>query len=240
MKKLVLLLGMLGILLLGACGKKTNDVVYVGTNAEFPPFEYLDGDKIVGFDIDLINEIAKVAGLKIEIVDMAFDGLLPALQSKRIDMVIAGMTATDERRVVVNFTDNYYTASQVVVTKDGNKDIKSFGDLVGKKVGVVLGFTGDLIVSEMQGVQNEKFNSAYAAIMSLNTDKIDAIVLDSEPAKNFVKSNSGIKIVEGDSEVEEYAIAMRKEDKELLEKVNKALTEVKASGKYDEFFKKYF
>ena len=241
MKKILLMLTLLGALVITGCGgEKTSKVVEVGTNAEFPPFEYLDGDKVVGFDIELMNEVAKIAGFEIKINDMSFDGLLPALQTKKIDIVIAGMTATEERKVAVNFSDSYYTASQVIVVKEGNKDIKSFADLKGKKVGVMLGFTGDLVVSDMEGVANEKFNAAYAAIMSLKTDKVDAVVLDSEPAKNFVLNNEGLKIVDGDSEIEEYAIAIRKDDEELLNKINQALKEVKANGKYDELLKKYF
>lgn len=241
MKKIFLMLALLGALIISGCGSdESSNVIQVGTNAEFPPFEYLEGDKVVGFDIELINEVAKIAGLEIEIKDMSFDGLLPALQTKKIDVVIAGMTATDERKMAVNFTNSYYTASQVIVVKEGNNEIKSFENLKGKKVGVMLGFTGDLVVSEMKDVENEKFNAAYGAIMSLKTDKLDAVVLDSEPAKNFVLNNEGLKIVEGDSEIEEYAIALRKDDSELLDKLNKALAEVKESGKYDELLKKYF
>ena len=100
--------------------------IYVGTNAEFPPFEYLENGEIKGFDMELVNEIGKILDADIKIVDMAFDGLLPALQMKKVDLVIAGMTANEERMKTVSFTQPYYTASQVIIVKEGNDSIKSF------------------------------------------------------------------------------------------------------------------
>lgn len=214
--------------------------IYVGTNAEFPPFEYLEKGKITGFDIELIEEMGKILDADIKIVDMSFDGLLPALQMKKVDVVIAGMTATEERMKTVAFTQPYYTASQVIIVKKDNNSIKSFNDLKGKKVGVMLGFTGDVVVSEIAGVKVERFNAAYAGILALNSNKIEAVVLDSEPAKNYVLQNKNIKIVEGDTAQENYAIALRKNDKKLLEKLEKALKETKNNGTYDKLLKKYF
>ncbi len=244
MKKILnLLLVVTMILSLAACGGKKeeeNKIIYVGTNAEFPPFEYLEEGKITGFDMDLINEMAKEMGTEIKIEDMAFDGLLPALQAKKVDVVIAGMTANEERKKAVSFTAPYYTASQVIVVKEGDNSIRSFEDLKGKKVGVMLGFTGDLVVSEIEGVTVERYNAAYAGIMALQADKVDAVVLDSEPASNFVAKNKGLAIAEADAAEEEYAIAVRKEDNELLEKLEKALKSVKEKGIYEELLKKYF
>lgn len=216
------------------------DKIYVGTNAEFPPFEYLENGEITGFDMDLVHEIGKIVDADIKIVDMAFDGLLPALQMKKVDLVIAGMTANEERMKTVSFTQPYYTASQVIIVKEGDNSIKSFDDLKGKKVGVMLGFTGDMVVSEIDGVKTERFNAAYAGIMALQAGKVEAIVLDSEPAKNYVAQNKGLVLADADAEQEEYAIAVRKNDKELLEKVEKALTEIKENGTYDKLIQKYF
>ena len=216
------------------------DKIYVGTNAEFPPFEYLENGEITGFDMDLVHEIGKLVDADIKIVDMGFDGLLPALQMKKVDLVIAGMTANEERMKTVSFTQPYYTASQVIIVKDGNDSIKSFADLKGKKVGVMLGFTGDMVVSEIDGVKIERFNAAYAGIMALQAGKVEAIVLDSEPAKNYVAQNKGLVLADADAEQEEYAIAVRKDDKALLEKVEKALSEIKANGTYDKLIQKYF
>jgi len=214
--------------------------IYVGTNAEFPPFEYLENGEIKGFDMELVNEIGKILDADIKIVDMAFDGLLPALQMKKVDLVIAGMTANEERMKTVSFTQPYYTASQVIIVKEGNDSIKSFNDLKGKKVGVMLGFTGDMVVSEIEGVKIERFNAAYAGIMALQAGKVEAVVLDSEPAKNYVAQNKGLVLADADAEQEEYAIAVRKNDKALLEKVENALKEIKENGTYDKLLQKYF
>ena len=218
-----------------------NNVVYVGTNAEFAPFEYLDKNKIVGFDIDLLDAISKETGLEFKIQDMAFDGLLPALQTKKIDMVIAGMSATPERQKAVAFSKPYFKAKQVVITTpEKAKSLKSFKDLSGKKVGVMLGFTGDTVVSEIKGVKVERFNAAYAAILALSQNKVDAVVLDSEPAKKYTANNKQFVIANIPAEEEDYAIAFRKNDKELINKVNAALDKIKSNGEYDKILKKYF
>ena len=218
-----------------------NNVVYVGTNAEFAPFEYLDKNKIVGFDIDLLDAISKETGLEFKIQDMAFDGLLPALQTKKIDMVIAGMSATPERQKAVAFSKPYFKAKQVVITTpEKAKSLKSFKDLSGKKVGVMLGFTGDTVVSEIKGVKVERFNAAYAAILALSQNKVDAVVLDSEPAKKYSGTMKQLVIANIPAEEEDYAIAFRKNDKELINKVNAALDKIKSNGEYDKILKKYF
>ena len=240
MKKFVKSLLMGALVLSLSVSAMAKDKIFVGTNAEFPPFEYLDKGEVTGFDIELVNEIGKVMDADVKVLDMSFDGLLPALQMKKVDLVIAGMTATEERKKTVSFTQPYYTASQVIIVKEGNNSIKSFDDLKGKKVAVMLGFTGDTIVSEIEGVNVERFNAAYAGIMALQADKVEAVVLDSEPAKNYVKQNPGLVLAEADAEQEEYAIALRKNDKALLEKVEKALAELKANGTYDALIKKYF
>lgn len=213
--------------------------LYVGTNAEFPPFEYLENGKIVGFDIELIEAIGKKIDMEVIIKDMSFDGLIPALQTNKIDVVIAGMTASEERKLAVNFSKPYYTANQVIILNDDNTDIKSFDNLNGKLVGVVLGFTGDVVVSDMKDVKNKKYNASYAAIMELQNKKIDAVVLDSETALNYVKNNKGIKLAETEGEAEEYAIAISKKNTELLNKINTALDELKTDGTYEALIKKY-
>lgn len=240
MKKFIKSLLMGTLVLSLSVSAMAKEKIFVGTNAEFPPFEYLDKGEVTGFDIELVNELGKVMDADVKVIDMSFDGLLPALQMKKVDLVIAGMTATEERQKTVSFTQPYYTASQVIIVKEGDDSIKSFDDLKGKKVAVMLGFTGDTIVSEIEGVNIERFNAAYAGVMALQANKVDAIVLDSEPAKNYVEQNKGLTLAKADAEQEEYAIALRKNDKELLEKVEKALNEIKANGTYDALIKKYF
>lgn len=233
-KNLVLVLMLLLSSLSFAKGK-----LYVGTNAEFPPFEYLDKGEFVGFDIDLVKAIGEKIDMEIVIKDMAFDGLIPALEMNKIDIVIAGMTANEERKQTVNFSSPYYTANQVIILNESNEDIKTFDDLNDKLVGVVLGFTGDVVVSEMKNIKSKKYNASYAAIMELQNKKIDAIVLDSETALNYVKHNKSLKLAETSGEPEEYAIAISKKNIKLLEKINKALEEIKADGTYDSLLKKH-
>ncbi|MGL5207802.1 basic amino acid ABC transporter substrate-binding protein [Cetobacterium sp.] len=233
-KNLVLFLMLIMSTLTFAKGK-----LYVGTNAEFPPFEYLDKGEVVGFDIDLVKAIGKKLDMEIVIKDMAFDGLIPALETNKIDIVIAGMTASDERKMAVNFSNPYYTANQVIILNDNNNDIKTFDDLNGKLVGVMLGFTGDVVVSEMKDVKSKKYNASYAAIMELQNNKIDAVVLDSETALNYVKNNKGLKLAETSGEPEEYAIAISKKNSELLNKINTTLDELKKDGTYETLLKKH-
>lgn len=240
MKKLVKLLSVLAVSLFISISVFAKQVVLVGTNAEFAPFEYLEKNEIVGFDIDLLNAISKETGIEFKIKDMAFDGLLPALQTKKVDLVIAGMTATPEREKAVLFSKPYFTAKQVIITKGEDKSLKTFDDLSGKKVGVMLGFTGDSVVSEIKGAKVERFNAAYAAIMALNQGKIDAVVLDSEPAKKYIANSKELMIADVPAEEEEYAIAVRKNDKELIEKINVAIDKIRANGEYDKILKKYF
>ena len=153
--------------------------------------------------------------------------------------IIAGMTANEERKIAVNFSNPYYTANQVIILKDDNNSIKNFDDLKDKLVGVMLGFTGDVVVSEMKDVKSKKYNASYAAIMELQNNKIDAVVLDSETALNYVKNNKGLKLAETSGEPEEYAIAISKKNTELLNKINTALEELKKDGTYDSLLKKY-
>ena len=241
LRKIIIITSLLLLFLLAiiSCSKKQNKL-YVGTNAEFVPFEYRDGDNIVGFDVDLINEVAKIIKQDIEFVDMAFDGLLPALQSKKIDIIIAGMTATEERKKFVNFSEPYYNSQQSILVHRDNNDIIGFDSLEGKNVGVVLGYTGDLIVSEMSNVNDQKYGATSEAVIALKSKKVDAVVLDYEPAKRYFNQNDDLKLILTDSVNEEYAIAMRKEDTELLKKVNDALKTVKDNGTYDMLIEKYF
>lgn len=222
-----------------ACGKgKEESILVVGTNPEFAPFEYMEGEEIKGFDIDLMNQIGKKIGKKVEIKSMNFDGLLPALQSKKIDVVIAGMTATEERKKHVNFTKNYYISQQNIMVKE-NKE-HNLEQLKGQKIGVVLGYTGDVFISSKNEYSVERFNSASAAILALQADKVSAVILDEEPAKQYVKQNSGLSTFAISEGKEEYAIALHKDNVSLLEEIDKALEDLKKDGSYDKLYQQYF
>lgn len=236
--KLIMISAIIFIATIGC--EKENKKLYVGTNAEFEPFEYREGENIVGFDIELIGEISKLINKDIEVEDMAFDGLLPALQTKKIDLIIAGMTATEERKKFVNFSESYYKSQQAIVVNKDENGINNFDNLIGKEVGVVLGYTGDIIVSEMANVKVQRYNATSESIMALKSKKVQAVVLDYEPAKNYSAQNPELKLIETDSQSEEYAIAIRKEDTQLLNDINKALTTLKENGTYDALLNKYF
>ena len=239
MKKLVLLF--MTFLSLVSFGKV--EKLYVGTNAEFYPFEYLEDGKIVGFDAELIEAIGKKLNKEIVWKNMAFDGLLPALQSKKIDVIIAGMTATPERKKFVNFSDPYFVSNQMIIVNTDDKkskDITSYEALPNHSVGVVLGYTGDVAVSKLENVDVQRFNGASEAIMSLKAKKVQAVVIDSEPAKNYVKNNEGLKLISTDIAKEEYSIAVSKENKKLAEDINSAYKELVNDGTFEKLITKYF
>ena len=240
---LLLVISVISTFMLAGCKKSAEESnkLVVGLNAEFPPFEYKEANgNIAGFDIDLMNEIGKLINKEIEYKNMSFDSILIAIQSGKIDISISGMTATEERKKFVNFTDPYYNSKQSIVVQAANTDITSFDNFTGKKIGVVLGYTGDILVSEMPNVEVQKFNNASETILALKSQKVDAVVLDYEPAKNYVAQNTELKLVETDAAVEEYSIAMRKEDTELLAQLNDALKTLKENGTYDALISKYF
>lgn len=239
MKKLVLLF--MTFLSLVSFGKV--EKLYVGTNAEFYPFEYLEDGKIVGFDAELIEAIGKKLNKEIVWKNIAFDGLLPALQSKKIDVIIAGMTATPERKKFVNFSDPYFVSSQMIIVNtddEKSKDITSYESLPNHSVGVVLGYTGDVAVSKLENIDVQRFNGASEAIMSLKAKKVQAVVIDSEPAKNYVKNNKGLKLISTDIAKEEYSIAVSKENKKLAEDINLAYKELVNDGTFEKLITKYF
>lgn len=253
LKKLLTLalVAVISVIGLSSCKKKTQEqavestdnVIVVGTNAEFAPFEYMEGDKIVGFEIDFINEIAKIIGKEIEFKNMAFDALLLAMQASKIDMIASGMTVTEERKKHILFTDTYFTAKQALITK-GDSKITSFDGLENKKIGVVLGYTGDLITTEKYGKTAEitRYSGLNEAIMGISAGRVDVLVMDNAPAKKYVNMNKdkGLNMVDIDAVKEEYAFALPKGQEKLVEEINAAIKKINESGKYDELVNKYF
>ena len=222
---------------LTGCGG--SDKLIMGTNAAFPPFEYTTSAGLVGefdgIDVAIAKQIADDMGTELEIADMDYDGLIAAVSTGKVDMVAAGMTATDERRKSVDFSDTYYVASQVMVVAADNTDITKAEDLKNdKKVGVVLGYTGDGIVTEDLEIAEDKITRANRGIdivQDVKNGKLDAVVIDSATGIALAEKN-GLKVVEDAEafETEEYAIAVKKGNKELLEKINATLAEMKSSG----------
>ncbi len=217
----------------GAGGK-----LIMATNAEFPPYEYHEGDEIVGIDAEIAEAIADELGMTLEIEDMAFDSIITAVSGGKADMGLAGMTVDPDRQKNVNFSDTYATAAQVIIVKE-DSEIAGPDDLTGKKIGVQLGTTGDIYAEDIEDAEVERYNKGMEAVQALQQDKIDAVVIDGEPAKVFVEENEGLKVLDEPLTEEEYAIAIAKDNDELLEKVNTALATLKDSGKLDEIVAKY-
>ena len=214
-------------------------VLTMATNAYFPPYEYYEGDAIVGIDAEIAAAVAEKLGLELKIEDMEFDSIITAVTAGKADMGLAGMTVTEERKQNVNFSDSYATGIQAVVVPE-DSDIASVDDLEGKKIGVQLGTTGDIYCSDDYGEENvEKFNKGNDAIMALVTGKVDAVVIDNEPAKSYVAANEGLKILETEYAVEDYAACIAKENTALLDASNGALAELKADGTLEQIVGKY-
>ena len=218
--------------------KEEKQTLIMATNAEFPPYEFHEGDDIVGIDAEMAAAVAEELGMDFQIEDMAFASIIPAVDSGKADIGVAGMTVTEDRLQNVNFSDTYATATQVVIVKEGSA-IAGPDDLTGKKVGVQLGTTGDIYASDIKDAQVEQYNKGFEAVQALTQEKIDAVVIDGEPAKEFVRDAEGLKILDEAFTEEEYAIAIAKDNEELLEKINGALAALKESGKLDEIVAKY-
>ena len=216
----------------------TGGTLVMATNAEFPPYEYHDGGEIVGIDADIAAAIAENLGMELKIEDMAFDSIIMAVNSGKADVGIAGMTVTEDRLENVNFSDSYATSAQVIIVTE-DSEIGSSDDLSGKKIGVQLGTTGDILADDVEGATVERYNKGFEAVQALSQGKIDAVIIDRQPAQVFVDENEGLKILDEAFAEEEYAIAIAKDNTELLDKVNAALGELKESGKLDEIIGKY-
>ena len=218
---------------------KGQDKLVMATNAEFPPYEYYDGDDVVGIDVDFAQAIADKLGMELSVEDMAFESIIPAVQSGKADFGAAGMTVTEERQSQVDFSDSYYTGRQVIIVREDNTDITGPDDLNGKKIGVQLGTTGDIYSSDDYGDDNvERYNKGVEAVQALQQGKIDAVIIDDQPAQTFVKENEGLKILDTEYVEEDYALCFKKGN-DLVDKVNDAIAELKKDGTFDKIVEKY-
>lgn len=209
------------------------------TNAEFPPYEFFENDTIVGIDAEIAALIAKKLGMKLEIQNMNFDSLIAAVQSGKADICMAGMTVREDRKLAVDFSTTYATGKQVIIVKDESA-IASPGDLMGKKIGVQQSTTGDIYCSLDYGKDAViRFNKGADAVLALTQDKVDAVVIDNEPAKVFVSMNEGLKILETEYIIEDYAVAVNKDKPGLLDGINAALAEFTESGELKAIIDKY-
>jgi len=216
----------------------------VGTSAGFPPFEYVEDGEVIGFDIDLIKEIGKLKGFDVEVKDLSFDALIAALKTGNIDIIAAGMTITEEREKVIDFSIPYYSANQSVIVKEGSENDLTV--LFGKNdIGVQTGTTGDLWVTDNlkdKGVLTgnvKHYDTFVLVINDLVNGNIDGVVLDTPVAERF----SELKPVNIIAEIitgEEYGIAVNEGNKKLISKINEGIEELKVNGTMDKLIDKYF
>ena len=273
MKKIISLIIASLMLITLCCGfascNKDDNVLVMATNAAFPPYEYVEGDKFVGIDVEIAQAIADKLGMELQIEDVEFGSIIGGVVEGKYDMGMAGMTVTEERKQSVNFSNTYATGIQVIIVKDGSSitsldDIFEFnadGDPVALKdanikVGVQQDTTGDIYSSsdisgwgfcdvEEDGTVTTdrvvRYKTGADAVEALKTDKVNMVIIDNEPAKSFVAANEGIHILDGDNEyaVEDYAICIAKENTELLDKINKAPDDLKKDGTIDKIVSKY-
>ena len=230
-------MALLMLVTLCACGGNSEEAatpIKFGTNAEFPPFEFISGNGIIGefdgIDIAIAKQIAEENNMTPVIENMEFDSLLLALENGQIDATIAGMTIDPDREKSVDFSIPYYEATQVMIVKE-DSDIAKASDMADKKIVVIQGYTGETCVKKL-GYEYEAFKKGTEAVLELVNGKCDVVVIDSATAKKFVGDNEGLKIVE-DSETfekEEYGIAVKEGNKELLDKINASLQKMLDDG----------
>ena len=256
MKKIIaiVLAALMVCAMLTACSSKAeaglktveSGKLIMATNAAFPPYEYIEGNEIVGIDAEIAGAIAAKLGLELQIDDMEFDSIIESVKGGKADMGLAGMTVTEERKEVVNFTASYATGVQVVIVTEGSS-ITSVDDLFAEGASHVIGVqrntTGDLYSTwdlEDAGLATvDRYSKGADAVQALLTGKVDCVVIDNEPAKAFVEANEGLKILDTAYAVEDYAAAMSKDNAELYEAVNKALEELIADGTVASIVEKY-
>lgn len=224
---------------LAGCSASDSKELRMGTNATFPPYEYYEGEEIVGIDAEIAAKIAEKLGKTLVIEDMEFGSIITAVQGGKIDMGMAGMTVDEERLQSVNFTTSYATGHQVIIVKE-DSPIAGPDDLAEKKIGVQESTTGDIYCTDDYGDEwVERYNKGTEAVLALTQDKVDAVVIDREPAKAFVAENPGLKILDTEYAVEDYAIAVSKKNDKLLEEINTALEELIADGTVQSILDKY-
>ena len=235
------------ICMLSLTGMAMAETLKMATNAAFPPYEFYDDEtgEIVGIDAEVAAAICEKLGYELEIVDMDFDAIIPAITTGKVDFGMAGMTVTEERMQSVDFTTSYATGIQSVIVKE-DSEITSVDDLFAEganhKIGVQQGTTGDIYCSgdiEEAGLGTiERYKNGTDAVLALTSGKVDCVVIDNQPSLKYVEANEGLKILDTEYAVEDYAIALAK-DSELTEKINAALEELIADGTVQAIIDKY-
>lgn len=214
--------------------KSEEKVLIMATEAGFAPYEYYDGDKIVGVDVDIANEIAKAMGATLKIADMDFGAVITAVDTGKANFAAAGLSITPEREQQVDFSIEYAISEQVILVKEGS-EIKGEADFQNKTIGSQLGTVADFYIADLAGVKSQQYTKYADAANDLINGRIDAIVMDKLPAENMIKAHSEIKMLEEPLFTDKYAIAVKKGDKETLEQINAVLNKLIDEGKIEEF-----
>ena len=241
MKKMLVLITAL-VMALSLTAAVAEDVIIVATNPEFEPFEYVEGDDIVGYDIDMINAIAQKAGITIEFEPMDFDAITSAVATNPNTIGVSGISITDERKLNVNFSTGYINAGLVVIMK-ADSNYATVEDLKGKLIGVQLGTTSDFAAEEITGASNvSQYKTFLNAIMDLQGNKLDAVIVDKPVGQAIMASlkDDALVMVDMGLQADWYGIEVNKNNTELLDKINAALAELEAEGFFDELAVKYF
>ncbi|MCI9468576.1 MAG: transporter substrate-binding domain-containing protein [Oscillospiraceae bacterium] len=215
--------------------------LHMSTNAAFPPYEMTTDDGgFEGIDVEVAQAIADKLGLELVVDDMGFDAALTAAQVGQSDIVMAGVTVTEERLELMDFSDSYATGIQVVIVKEGSP-IATIDDLANAQmIGTQKATTGSIYCSDDYGVDHvTEFDTGALAVMALVNGQVDAVVIDNEPAKSFVAANDGLVILDTEYAVEDYAIGTAKGNTALLEAINAAMAELKADGTFQEIVDRY-
>ena len=245
---MVLIIAIVSIIVaLSGCTEEKENKIIVGTSADFPPFEYMEGDKIVGFDVEMITDILTSQNYTVEVQDMAFDSLIAALQTNKIDVIVAGMSITEKRLQEISFSDPYFEADQSVLIKsDSGIVINNVSDLENLTVGVQTGTTGDdwvfetlVNTSKTPEEKYKQYETYDLAVLDLKAGRIQIIVLD-KPVAQALSADGDLKIAYTIITNENYGIGVRKGDTELLQKINTGLAELKASADWNILVTKYF
>ncbi len=246
MKKMFKLVSALLAVVMCACAfascakddEAKENVLTMATNAEFPPFEYLENGEMVGAEIDMAYAIAEKLGMELEISNIDFDAALTGVATGKYDIALSGITANEDRRKNMNFTDAYYLASQAIIVM-ADSELKAAADLDGKTLSCQEGTTGEQYILD-GNYKVQSFKTGAEAIAALTAGKVDAVVIDDAVAKALSAEQNGKTVVLDEPLTkEEYAIALELGDDELTEKINGALAELKAEGKLAEIFAKY-
>ncbi len=237
MKKILILLSICLIALCG-CKKNKNEIVMV-TEAGFAPYEYYDNNKIVGVDVEIAKEIASALGKKLVIKDVYFDAIINEIKSGKADFALAGMSVKEERKKQVDFSNTYIISKQIVIVRN-DSDIKNISQINNKKIAVQLGTIADSYVTDNNITKDIVRQKKYLSMAEdLKAGKVDLIIMDELPGKKIVENNENLIILDGFVFEDNYAIAVKKGNTQLLNKINEVIDNLKNSGKIDEYILEY-